>query len=59
MRRGSRRELIETGPPTRPSVPGTGPRLLPLTEIAAGLAVRKPNAAGGAALNVLASGLVA
>ena len=52
-------ELIETGPPTRPRVPGTGPRLLPLTVIAAGLDVRNPNAAGGAALNVLASGLVA
>src|SRR5262245_57209323 len=51
--------LIETGPPTKASVPGTGPRVLPLTVIAAGLAVKKPNAAGGAALSVLASGLVA
>ena len=52
-------ELIETGPATRPSVPGTGPRLLPLTVIAAGFGVRKPKATGGAALIVLASGLVA
>src|SRR6516164_5122000 len=50
---------IETGPPTSPSVPGTGPSVLPLTEILAGLAVRKPKAAGGAALKVLPSGLVA
>ena len=46
-------------PATTPSVPGTGPRVLPSTVIAAGRAVRKPNAAGGAALRVLASGLVA
>ncbi len=44
--------VMATGPPTSPIVPGTGPRVLPLTVIAAGLAVRKPNAAGGAALNV-------
>src|ERR1700730_16948696 len=50
---------IDTGPPTRPSVfPGGTPSVLPLTEIAGGLAVRKPNAAGGAALKVLPSGLV-
>ena len=51
--------LIDTGPPTIARVPGTGPKLLPFTEIAAGFAVRNPKAAGGAALNVLASGLVA
>jgi hypothetical protein len=33
--------------------------MLPLTVIAAGLGVIKPNAAGGAALKVLPSGLVA
>src|SRR5215469_7473786 len=38
--------VIDTGPPTSPSVPGTGPRVLPLTEIWAGLAVRNPKAAG-------------
>src|SRR5438046_2490052 len=43
--------VIETGPATTPSVPGTGPRVLPLTEIAAGCGVRKPKATGGAALN--------
>ena len=51
--------VIETGPATMPSVPGTGPSVLPLTVIADGLAVRKPNAAGGAALRVLPPGLVA
>ena len=51
--------VIETGPATTPSVPGTGPSLLPLTVIAAGPGVRKPKAAGGAALKVLASGFVA
>ena len=51
--------VIETGPPTRPSVPGTGPSVLPLTVIFAGVGVRKPNAAGGAALSVLPLGLVA
>jgi hypothetical protein len=35
------------------------PRVTPLTESAAGRAVRKPNAAGGAALSALPSGLVA
>src|SRR5258708_6953774 len=49
----------EIGPATRPSVPGTGPRVLPATPIGRGVAVRNPNAAGGAALKVLASGLVA
>jgi hypothetical protein len=52
-------EFIETGPATNPSVPGTGPGLLPLTEIAAGFGVGNPKAAGGTALNLLASGLVA
>src|SRR5262249_28345809 len=51
--------VIVTGPPTSPNVPGTGPRLLPLTAIAIGCGVRNPKAAGGAALNVLPSGLVA
>src|SRR5205814_7228384 len=45
--------LIETGPPTSPSVLATGPSVLPLTEIFDGLAVRQPNAAGGAAHLVL------
>jgi hypothetical protein len=31
---------IETGPATSPSIPGTGPRLLPLTEILDGLPVK-------------------
>src|ERR1700730_4690893 len=43
--------LIETGPPTSPSVPVTGPSVLPLTAFAGGLAVSKPNDAGGTALN--------
>src|SRR6516164_9284924 len=52
--------VIETGPATRPSVcPDGTPSVLPLTVIAAGLAVIKPKAAGGAALKVLPSGLVA
>ena len=51
--------VIDTGPPTRPSVPGTGPSVLPLTLIAAGRGTRKPKAAGGAALNLLPLGLVA
>jgi hypothetical protein len=51
--------LIVTGPPTSPKTPGTGPRVLPFTVIAAGVGPRKPNAAGGAALNVLPPGMVA
>src|SRR5262245_56077270 len=52
--------VIATGPPTNPSVcPDGTPRALPLTVILAGCAVRNPKAAGGAALKVLASGLVA
>src|SRR5205807_2206678 len=47
--------VIATGPATSPSVPGTGPRVLPLTVIADGRAVRKPKAAGRAALRVLPS----
>ncbi len=50
---------IDTGPPTSPIVPGSGPSVLPLTVIAAGFAVIKPKAAGGAALSVLPLGLVA
>ena len=51
---------IDTGPPTRPIVcPGLTPIALPLTVIAGGVAVRKPKAAGAAALNVLPLGLVA
>src|SRR6266851_4535831 len=49
-----------TGPPTRPRLaPAAPPSWLPLTVIVGGVAVRKPNAAGGVALSVLASGLVA
>src|SRR5262249_46524345 len=41
--------VIVTGPPTSPRVwPCGTPRLLPLTVIVAGLAFRKPKAAGGA-----------
>ena len=51
--------VIDTGPPTSPNVPGTVPSVLPLTEILAGLAFRKPKATGRAALKVLPSGWVA
>jgi hypothetical protein len=53
--------LIVTGPPTMPSVAPAAvtPRALPSTVIAGGLGVRKPNAAGAAAVNVLPLGFVA
>ncbi len=51
--------IVTAGPPTSPRVPGTGPRVLPLTVIAAGFGFMKPNAAGGAVLKVLPLGLVA
>ncbi len=49
---------IDTGPPTSPIVPRASNKL-PLTVIAGGFASRKPNAAGGAAVSVLALGCVA
>src|SRR5207249_11008269 len=52
--------LIVTGPPTRARVcPELTPSVLPLTVSAGGVAVSKPNAAGGAAVKVLPLGLVA
>src|SRR6266478_248288 len=53
--------LIVTGPPTTPSVAPAvvTPSWLPSTVIAGGVAVRKPNAAGAAAVSVLPLGLVA
>ena len=51
--------LIVTGPPTSPSVPATGPSVAPFTVTGRGLGVRNPKAVGGAAVRVLASGLVA
>jgi hypothetical protein len=51
--------LIVTGPPTSPSVPGTGPSVAPVIVTGRGLGPRNPKAAGGAAVRVLASGLVA
>jgi hypothetical protein len=52
--------LIVTGPPTNPSVrPGAPSSTVLSTVTGRGLADRNPKASGGAALNVLASGLVA
>jgi hypothetical protein len=58
--------VMATGPATSPRLAGAdlagvgpGASVLPLTVIAAGLCVKNPKAAGGMALKVLASGLVA
>jgi hypothetical protein len=50
-----RAPVIDTGPPTNPYVPGTGPSVLPFTPILAGLVFRNLKAAGGAALKLLRS----
>jgi hypothetical protein len=47
-----------TGPPTSPGVPDTVPRCAPFIVIAAGLALRKPNAEGSTAVSLLPSGWV-
>ena len=57
--------VIATGPATRPRFAGGDPEgvvgasVLPLTVMLRGVAVRNPNAAGAAVVNVLASGLLA